>query len=53
MEQGHVRRYEPATLADFMTILLRRAVFQSAEHGRVREPYESTVVDLLCAVLLT
>jgi AcrR family transcriptional regulator len=53
MEQGHVRRNEPSTLADFMTILLRRAVLQSADNGRVREPYESTVVDLLCAVLLT
>jgi AcrR family transcriptional regulator len=52
MEEGHVRRYEAATLADFMLILLRRAVLQSADNGRVREPYESTVVDLLCAVLL-
>jgi len=52
MEQGHVRRYEASTLADFVTILLRRAVLQSADHGRVREPFESTVVDLLSAVLL-
>jgi AcrR family transcriptional regulator len=52
MEQGHVRRYDASTLADFVTILLRRAVLQSADNGRVREPYESTVVDLLCAVLL-
>jgi AcrR family transcriptional regulator len=52
MQQGHVRHYEASTLADFVTILLRRAVLQSAEHGRAREPYESTVADLLCAVLL-
>ena len=29
------------------------AVLQSADNGRVREPFESTVFDLLCAVLLT
>ena len=53
MDQGHVRRYQASTLADFVTILLRRAVFQAAENGGVREPFESTVADLLCAVLLT
>jgi AcrR family transcriptional regulator len=53
MELGHVRRYDAQTLADFVTILLRRAVLQSAENDRAREPYESTVVDLLCAVLLS
>lgn len=52
MEQGHVRRYEVSALADFVLILLRRAVLQAADNGRVREPFESTVVDLLCAALL-
>ena len=52
MERGSVRRYHPGALADYVVILLRRAVLQSAMHGRRREPYESTVVELLAGALL-
>src|SRR5262249_20650089 len=49
MEQGHVRRMEPTTLADYVIILIRRGVLQSANNGRKREPYESTLTELLSA----
>ena len=52
MEMGCIARYDPVTLADFMTILTRRAVLQSAMHGRRREPYQSTLTQMLTSVLL-
>ncbi|MGH9884316.1 MAG: TetR/AcrR family transcriptional regulator [bacterium] len=52
MEIGCVRRYDAVTLADYVTILLRRAVLQSANDGRKREPYLSTVTEVLAAALL-
>jgi AcrR family transcriptional regulator len=53
MQEGHVRRYDPVTLADYVAILLRRAVLQAAKNGGKREPYQSTVAEVLAAALLT
>lgn len=48
-----MRRYDPATLADYFVILLRRALLVSATTaGRRREPFATCLVDLLCAALL-
>lgn len=53
MKEGAMRRYDPATIADFFVILLRRALLVSAtKANRRREPFASTLVDVLCRVLL-
>jgi AcrR family transcriptional regulator len=52
MRQGTVRQYDPTTLADFVVILLRRAVLQAAMNGRQREPYASTLTEMLAGALL-
>jgi AcrR family transcriptional regulator len=53
MKEKTMRRADPATLADYFIILLRRALFVSATTAnRRREPFASTLVDLLCGALL-
>ena len=53
MASRMMRRYDPATIADYFVILLRRALLVSATTGgRRREPYASCLVDLLCGGLL-
>lgn len=53
MRAGTVRRNDPGTLADFIVILLRRAVLQAAARpDREREPYASVLIRLLAAALL-
>jgi len=53
MEQGTMRRDDPAMVADYFTILLRRAVIVSAHSGnRRREPYASTLSRFLSAALI-
>jgi AcrR family transcriptional regulator len=53
MELGIMRRDDPAMLADYFAILLRRAVIQSAYVGnRRREPYASTLSRFLAAGLI-
>ena len=53
IEQGHMRRDDPAMLADYFAILLRRAIILSAHIGdRRREPYASTLGRFLAAALI-
>src|SRR5262249_46756590 len=53
MDAKTMRRYDPDTLADYFVIVLRRALLVSAIKGnRRRDPYASTLVDLLCRALL-
>src|SRR5262249_37570229 len=53
MASKTMRRYDPATLADYFVILLRRALLVSATTaGRRREPFATCLVDLLCGALL-
>lgn len=53
MDQGTMRRDDPAMLADYFAILLRRAVILSAYVGnRRREPYASTLSRFLAAGLI-
>jgi AcrR family transcriptional regulator len=53
MEQGTMRRDDPALLADYFAILLRRAVVLSSHVGnRRREPYASTLSRFLAAALI-
>jgi AcrR family transcriptional regulator len=53
MDEGIMRRDDPAMLADYFLILLRRAIVQSAYVGnRRREPYVSTLTRFLSAALL-
>jgi AcrR family transcriptional regulator len=53
MEQGTMRRDDPAMLADYFAILLRRAIVLSAHIGnRRREPYASTLSRFLAGALI-
>ena len=53
MELGAMRRDDPAMLADYFAILMRRAVILSAYTGnRRREPYASTLSRFLAAALI-
>lgn len=53
MDEGIIRRDDPAMIADYFLILLRRAIVQSAYIGnRRRDPYVSTLVRFLSAALL-
>ena len=53
MELGTMRRDDPAMLADYFAILVRRAVILSAYNGnRKREPYASTLSRFLAAALI-
>ena len=53
MDQGTMRRDDPAMLADYFAILLRRVVILSAYAGdRRREPYASTLTRFLSAALI-
>lgn len=53
MDAKTMRRYHAETLADYFVIVLRRALLVSAIKGhRHRDPYASTLVDLLCRALL-
>lgn len=52
MDLGHVRRCDPMTLADYMSIVVRRAVLVSAKQDRKREPYQATLTEFLAGALL-
>src|SRR5205814_6999744 len=53
MRDGTMRRDDPAMMADYFLILLRRAIVQSAHVGkRDPEPYASTLARFLAAALL-
>ena len=53
MSEGTMRSDDPAMVADYFLILLRRAIVQSAHLGRRNpEPYASTLARFLAAALL-
>jgi AcrR family transcriptional regulator len=53
MRDGTIRRDDPAMMADYFLILLRRAIVQSAHVGkRNPEPYASTLIRFASAALL-
>jgi TetR/AcrR family fatty acid metabolism transcriptional regulator len=53
MREGTVRRDDPAMMADYFLIVLRRAIVQSAHVGkRDPEPYASTLARFLSSALL-
>jgi AcrR family transcriptional regulator len=53
MRDGTIRRDDPAMMADYFLILLRRAIVQSAHVGkRDPEPYASTLIRFVSAALL-